>query len=211
MFTPMWHPPVGPYAGACMPMQLDSLVADCLSTNATQASCTNWTQANQGCFACVVTPLSAQKWGPILYTQSPATGGEADYANLAGCVALADPMLTNCAQALEAAFTCEVAACIANCPIPRDPASPDRKAALDALQTCIDPEAADGVCSVFSKQVAAPSCWPETADGGLPPQDGGSGDWCLYLADDMTGMYLRKYVELACGYASPVDAGGPGG
>ncbi len=200
-FVPAWHPPIGPYTGACTSTQYDSLFQVCFGPSASQTDCTKWIMDtnNYGCLSCWATPVTAQLWAPFLYALNP---GESDYVNKAGCVALTDPNAVSCAQAMEAEFSCDLAACLTDCPIPKDPSSPLRMDALNALYECLyqmNTGADSTVCGAFSAQ--ATQC-----AGSLPP----STDYCFTIDTDPAA--LRRYFELACGSPPPpMDAGSPDG
>jgi hypothetical protein len=195
-FTPTWKPPVGPYTGACTSVQLDKLITSCFDTSSTQAMCDTWVQnaANAACLTCWLGPMKADHWAPIVYTNNP---GETDYVNFPGCVELADPQLIACAQAIEANITCDLQACLSNCPVPQDPASTMRSASITALNACFGVADLSG-CTTFS----------DPANKCVGTLDGGTASFCLSASKDP--MALRQFFGLACGAAptGPPDAGG---
>jgi hypothetical protein len=71
---------------------------------------------NEACVACILTPETAAKYGPILDHGGFVT------ANVAGCLELAgdeqpDASELSCAQTVQALAGCELAACEANCAV----------------------------------------------------------------------------------------------
>jgi hypothetical protein len=212
-FTPTWAPPVQ-MPGACSDAQLTNLIASCFDMAATQAQCDAWLQDpnNKTCFHCWAGPVTATSWAPYVYALNQ---GETDYINLGGCVELTDPSQDACAKTLQAAFTCEMAACLANCPVPSgtipdggdatvDAGTVDptvRTAAIMALNSCYD-QADVGGCKTFAD--AAATC-------SNPLMEGGSGAaFCFQAATDNNA--LKQLFTLACGgTASDAGAGDSGG
>jgi hypothetical protein len=113
--------------------------------------------------------------------------------NVPDCVALADPSRTQCAHELQAAFECELSACLANCPVPMTGTTNEKMTALDSLSACF--QAADmGGCAMLVQQ--ADACIP--GDGGA---DAGPSSFCYDAAADTVA--LRQYFALVCGHAPP--------
>ena len=194
-FAATWHPPVGPFLGACKDTQIALLIAACFDPKSTQATCDAWLSApsNSTCEACWAGPYTAQEWAPFLYTDNP---GQADYVNVSGCVALVDPQETQCAHVLE----CDVAACLANCPVPSGPENAAQTAAVNALFSCFQTAEAGG-CKMLAQQ--ASSCLPPDAGA-----DAGPATFCYNAASDPGA--LGKYFSLVCGHG-PSEAGADGG
>ncbi len=76
------------------------------------------------CYACVLTPSTSTSWGALVIVDSPTAVGAATYTELdmfdtGGCIAKEDPsaMGIDCATALNELTECELAACVAYCPI----------------------------------------------------------------------------------------------
>jgi hypothetical protein len=205
-FMPTWHPPVGPYLGLCSDMQIVKLIAACFAPAAAQQTCDAWLAdaTNATCLGCWAGPASttAASWAPFLYADNP---GQSDYVNVAGCLELADPTQTLCAHALEAAFSCELAACLDNCSVPMSGTMAEQMAATNALQACMS-QADSGGC--YPLAMAAAPCIP-TLDGGIATSDAGPATFCYDTPNDSDA--LRKYFDLACG-PGPAEAGkGPDG
>jgi hypothetical protein len=173
-------------------------MADCFDmATATTTACSGWLAdtTHATCVSCFLGPVTAKTWAPFVYT---VNGGEAEYVNVGGCLALAAPGDAMCAEAIQALLTCDIAACVINCPIPTDDSAPDFKAAVNALNACFD--AADvGGCQNLAQYAkpcagladAAPTSFCFAAGGG-----------------DLDA--LRQTFALACG-ANPMtslDAGG---
>src|SRR4029077_20819097 len=72
--------------------------------------------ANARCAKCLLTPDSANSYGPLIDHGTFLT------TNVAGCIELTDPMAISCAKSVEALAGCELYACEANCTV-HDPAS----------------------------------------------------------------------------------------
>jgi len=200
-FTPTWHPPTGPYTGACTDAQLDALIKDCFVAAATAGTCNAWLadSNNTACTACWVGQPSptAMSWAPFLYVDNP---GQVDFVNVAGCLVLADPSLYTCAHSIEAMFTCDLAACQANCPVPQNASTVDVEAAESTLSACFEAANETG-CEQFA-ELAAP-CIP-SPDAGFV--DAGPASFCSSVGSDPVS--LRTYFDLACGVPhDDADAG----
>jgi hypothetical protein len=70
-------------------------------------TCSTWTQsaANAKCFGCLYTDSTAASYGALV------AYSEAVVVNTPGCIALAEPCNTQCAQAVSALYACEDDAC----------------------------------------------------------------------------------------------------
>ncbi len=190
-FTPSWKPPVGPHTGDCNDAQLDAVIASCFDPGtSSQKNCNAWfaDPTNAGCGKCWAGPVTASKWAPFVYAQNP---GESNYVNVSGCIALSEPTELQCAQSFQAAFTCGMAACLANCPVPQ---TGDTAKALQDLRACYVTADANG-CQTFATLVD--KC-------GAPLVDAGAASFCFAAETDNTA--LRQLFSLACGPA-PTDAG----
>ena len=143
-FVPMWHPPVGPFTGQCTDAQLDKVIAACFAKTATQTTCNAWLSApsNMECEGCWLGQASSSStnWAPFLYADNPGTSY---YINVPGCIALANPALVQCATSLQAVFSCDLAACLYNCPIPTTGTTAEM-AAVATLSKCFDAAGAAG-------------------------------------------------------------------
>ena len=80
-------------------------------SGASADQCNLFRTNHPACAACILTPASASRLGPIVELGGLAT------ANVAGCIELADPGGLMCAKALQAFAGCQLAACQANCPV----------------------------------------------------------------------------------------------
>jgi hypothetical protein len=128
--------------GACGPLGqgsgIQQFYTECLGTSATPTQCVSYSLAYASCAACMVTPGTADRYGPYVDV------GGALLPNVAGCIELVDssPDALACAKALQAQAGCERAACAANCPV-YDSAS------LAAYHACAA-AADEGGCQVFA-------------------------------------------------------------
>jgi hypothetical protein len=108
LFSPTWVPPLGAHLNECTPTQVSGFYAACLNPpTSTTTTCDAWTQtaANSTCFGCLYTSSTAASYGAIIaYSQALVV-------NQAGCIALAEPCNTQCAQAISAMSACEDDAC----------------------------------------------------------------------------------------------------
>ncbi|MGH7270141.1 MAG: hypothetical protein ACREJ3_06885 [Polyangiaceae bacterium] len=124
----------------------------CLGGSASPTTCATFkaaSTANAACAACIVAPMTATRFGPVINY-----GSFAD-RNTAGCIELTDPNGLPCAKAVEALLGCERAACAANCPV-------GDAASLTAYRQCAT--AADAVgCKSYA---AMASCQGRELDGG---------------------------------------------
>jgi hypothetical protein len=107
LFSPTWVPPLGAHLNKCTPAQVSGFYTACLDTISTTTTCNAWTQsaANTTCFGCLYTGSTATSYGALIgYSQALVI-------NTAGCIALAEPCNTPCAQAISAMYACEDDAC----------------------------------------------------------------------------------------------------
>jgi hypothetical protein len=197
-FTPVYNLPVGPFAGACTEDQIRGALGDCMRAlsgtggdKKAKETCLGWITGrdNATCAACLAGPVTAETWSPLLLTSS----GEPT-VNVAGCIALADPLALECAQSFEYELECDVKACVDACPIAPDD---DETAFLNCKDQANDLSVGDGGagggCSMFYSQ--AQSCRANLGDAGSPA------NFCLG-----TGVAdLTRYLMLACG-PSPASA-----
>jgi hypothetical protein len=139
------------------------------------------TPSNAACAACVLTPYTADRLGPIL------TFGEFVGGNVAGCIEVTTPSDLLCAQKVQALSDCEIDACQANCPV-TDPQS------LVDRQHCASEATKMGLCFAYAGMASA--CQAAEADAGLAEPCMNTGFKAFYDA----------VVPLFCGQAT-VDAG----
>lgn len=185
-----YHPASGQWQGACVPDAngdpITGFYDSCLGSGATSEHCSAFRATYAACVACLLTPASADKYGPLI------DDGDFVTANVAGCIELAgdqpDASQLFCASAVQALAGCEMAACQANCAV-HDSAS------LAAYQSCAT--AADsGGCATFS----------EAADCANVDEDaGGLAGACL---SDFDAFY-QAVAPRFCGLPVPagIDAG----
>jgi hypothetical protein len=172
----------------------------CLGPGASKDACTTFTQTYPACAACILTPATADQYGPVIGYSGVAQGyGGFVQPNVAGCIELTDPSKgLSCAKAVQALSGCELEACEANCPV-HDSAS------LDAYGQCareVDgagggDAAPAGGCQSYATKA---SCRADEADS--------SASTCL---SPSFKAYYDFAVPLFCGAqptASP-DAGMP--
>lgn len=163
-----------PHENACSQQLIADYYAQCLDTASTAQTCAPWTNspdaAHQACVACLVTPVTASAYGPVVET----TVGNiiVSEPNLAGCIEIADPAGLSCATKLQDRTDCDEAACNTVCPVTDDPsfqlwetcetnadnAAGSCEAYYDAT-SCVDSEMPDGG--------AAEACFPTVANPGF--------------------------------------------
>ena len=185
----------------CTSTQIASFVEACLGTDA--SFCSAWTQnpANDKCFhSCIVSQYSATPatpgqtppppvaaWGPIIDTENP---GPTTWFNVSGCIALADPTKSKCAQDLSERFQCEYAACTSSCPVPpNDPPGQNGAQWAFDYQNCTT-SADYGPCQKYTANVGT--------DCTLSTPDGGATAFCYAVASGDTGA-LTQLITQQCG------------
>jgi hypothetical protein len=140
---------------ACGPLGQGSSIQQfyeaCFGPSATPTQCTTYSLSYASCAACMVTPGTADHYGPYVDV------GGALLPNVAGCIELVDPSAAAlaCAKALQAQVGCERAACAANCPV-HDSAS------LSSYEACAAAADESG-CQVFG---VASACAGVQGDAG---------------------------------------------
>jgi hypothetical protein len=186
---PPYRPATGAGQGLCLPGAqgdpIASFYQQCLGPTATVDGCNSFTQMNQACAACILTPETAMKYGPILDHGGFVT------ANVAGCLELAgdeqaDASELSCAKTVQALAGCELAACEANCAV-HDAAS------LAQYDACASSVEAAG-CEMYA---TAASC----ADSQMEASALGA----ACLADFET--FYQVVVPVFCGAPAGSDAG----
>jgi hypothetical protein len=184
-----YHPASGMGQGLCVTGAQGDPIAGfyeaCLGSDATVDGCNAFTQLNEACVACILTPETAAKYGPILNHGGFVT------ANVAGCLELAGDEQTDaseselpCAKTVQALAGCELAACEANCAV-HDAAS------LAGYDACAANAEAAG-CEMYA---TAAACADSEEDAG--PLD------AACLGDFMT--FYDVVVPVFCG--APPDGG----
>jgi hypothetical protein len=185
-FVPaVYHPSAPPWQGVCTAHQSGDLIARfydaCLGAGAMPEGCAGFKKEYPDCAGCIVTPETAAAYGPLIDHGGFVT------ANEAGCLEVRDPAAITCAKSVQALSGCELAACVANCPV-TDATS------LSAYGKCTSQADAIG-CATY---VAAASCTSEAIEAGPSA-----------VADCVTPDFKRFYdavVPFFCGDAPP-DAG----
>jgi hypothetical protein len=187
-----YHAASGAAQGACVAGAAGDPIAgfyeECLDpATRSDAACNTFSQTYPACVACILTPETATKYGPILDHGGFVT------ANVAGCLELAgdeqqgDASELPCAKAVQALAGCELAACEANCPV-------DDGASLNEYDACSSSAAVSG-CESYD---AAAAC--EDAEG----EASAFGAACV--SDDFQTFY-DLVVPVFCGPPAPADGG----
>jgi hypothetical protein len=148
-YQPTYHPASGPWLGACSAGAIHDFDDACLGTAATTDGCNAFRQTNAACVACILSPESAKKYGPLVDHGTFVT------ANVAGCIELEDPGALACAKAVQALDGCELAACEVNCAV-HDATS------LGGYEACAS-QAESGGCNVYSTAAACGLSLPDAA------------------------------------------------
>jgi hypothetical protein len=182
-YQPTYHPASGPWLGACSTSDIHAFDDACLGTTASTDSCNAFRQANADCVACILSPESDKKYGPLVDHVTFVT------ANVAGCFELEDPTALACAKAVQALDGCELAACETNCAV-HDATS------LASYETCAS-EAETGGCGAYSTAAACGLTVPDAAPAAA-----------VCLADFQT--FYDAVVPFFCGPPPGAD-GGPHG
>jgi hypothetical protein len=186
-----YHPASGPAQGACAADDAGDPISEfydqCLGPSRSSDLCNQFRQANAACVACILTPETAARYGPILDQGGFVT------ANVAGCLELAgdqqqqpDASELPCAKAVQALAGCELDACDANCPVD-DPTS------LTEYDQCAASAAAAG-CQSYETAAACADAEGEASAFGAA---------CL---SDFQNFY-NVVVPLFCGPSAPGDSG----
>jgi hypothetical protein len=122
----------------------DTFYDKCLGDHKVPAECAAFEHApaTAACAACILTPFTAMRLGPIL-DYGGFVGG-----NVPGCIEVmgSSPDRVACASAYQALSDCEVAACQANCPV-------SDSASLAAREQCAQVADATG-CKSYSAAVS---------------------------------------------------------
>jgi hypothetical protein len=186
-----YHPASGPAQGACIADDAGDPITEfydqCLGPNRANDLCNQFRQANAACVACILTPETAAKYGPILDHGGFVT------ANVGGCLELAgdqqqepDASELPCAKAVQALAGCELDACGANCPV-------DDGASLTEYDACAASAAAAG-CQSY-----------ETAADCADAEGEASAFGAACLSDFQT--FYDVVVPVFCGPSLPGDSG----
>jgi len=182
---------------ACSAADVGDFYAKCIDGSSSSAAlCAAFKASHPACYACILTPDTAARYGPIVQHGDFAT------SNVAGCIELSaesasapDPSLLACAQAVQALGGCELAACEANCPV-TDPAS---FASYEACTTAAD----QGGCEAYE---SAASCAEALQDGGAADA-GALVEQCLLPS--FKDFYDHVVPRFCSAPPTGIDAGGP--
>jgi hypothetical protein len=177
-----YRPATGLYQGKCVPEQIAGFYDACLGPKRTKMDC-DAVVMDAGvadCVACIITPDTAARYGPIVQHGSVAE------ENLAGCIELLDPANYKCCEEVQQAVNCDVAVCSANCPV-------TDQTSFNAYSDCVT-QADQTVCSTYSMRA---QCASAEADGGAS----------LCIAGSFQEFY-DNVVPIFCGVAGAPDAGG---
>jgi hypothetical protein len=190
-----YRPATAAWQGVCIPkpgVPLDgSAPADpiklfhdkCLG-GASATQCDVFKQEYPACASCILTPDTADHYGPLIQHGGFVTG------NVAGCLELTDPGALSCAKSVQALDECELASCEANCPVS------DTTSFNNYMGCAMNADV--GGCTPYESAAAACA---------YPLTDAGPESLCF--ASDFTTFYY-SVVPLFCGPppAQIVDAGG---
>jgi hypothetical protein len=179
-----YHPAAAASQGACLVSgrgdRIQQFYDACLGSGATSDACMSFRTYHPACANCIVTPDSAEHYGPLIDHHGFLA------MNVAGCLELAVPGALSCAKSVQALSGCDLAACEANCRVS------DVKSLAD-YDTCTS--VADGAgCSAFA---AAAACAAALSDAGSTESS------CL---DTDFGRFYHEVVPLFCGAPAPADA-----
>lgn len=172
----VYHPAAAAWQGACVSKLYDPIQLfydQCLGATATTATCAKFSQDFPSCTSCILTPESADHYGPLIDHGGFVT------ANQAGCIELTDPGALACAKSVQAVSECELSSCEANCPV-------SDSASLNGYEMCVH-QADSAGCGTLE---SAAACTGPLADAG----PGAAG--CL-LTD--FAQFYNHVVPLFCG------------
>jgi hypothetical protein len=199
---------------ACTTTEM-AAAGDCLAgVGDASAECTDafGTTYQNACYLCVMTPETATAWGPFVELSIPTAAGssattELDMYNVGGCIAAEDssPVGQSCATAQDELVECEVAACLAYCPV----ASYTDTAGMTALfgdGTTANPgcmgNADSAVCLSYVNAANTACSSYVGADGGVV--SGSAMDTCTTIMNNMetvspTAASFEAYMSPFCG------------
>jgi hypothetical protein len=151
VFDPELVMDLSPQAGldACTAAAIDGFFSECTGADATMATCSAWTDANQPCLDCLFAiPMDSTHWAPLIQTENGFL-----LVNVAACEAQVQ-MLPNCVVEVVNPSLCTLTAC--------DTCETD-----EGFDTCLA-EAASEACADL---MITPACEP--VDMGMSPECGG--------------------------------------
>jgi hypothetical protein len=154
-WQPTWTPPEAFAEGACSATQIAGYYTACLASPIDPATCTQYTLANEACFACLDSSDTDAKLGPVVWHLNR----EYYTVNVAGCLAhvLANDTPTGCGAIYGETVECQEQACN-GCFMTANPSFTDFAACED--------QAASNVCKGLHDSIG-PACG--NLDSG-PPQ-----------------------------------------
>jgi hypothetical protein len=181
-----YRPATGAWQGVCVDDGQDLIgqyYDACFGDNATPAACAAFktmSAASAACAACILTPVTAEKLGPII-----------DYGgfvgkNTAGCIQLVDTGGMPCATAVQVLTGCELQACQANCPV-------SSSASLDDYYECAQDADGNGCASYYAMAACGQAL------------DGGPASICAAAAFK---DFYDAVVPLFCGQRATLDLDG---
>jgi hypothetical protein len=185
----MYHSAAAANQGVCSPDQIMEFYNDCLGPSVDAGACHALSQpdaADAACVACILTPDTADHYGPLIDHATFIT------ENVAGCIEVTDASGLSCAKAEAALAGCELAACEASCPV----VDMKTRAAYDACANQAD----NSGCQAYATMAAC------TSDAGA--SDAGA-SMCSFPTFE---AFYRNVVPRFCGTpsgdsgASPYDA-----
>lgn len=185
-FTPTWVAPTALGQQRCSAEQVDAIMHCQLEPDANVVACQAITadKPNKDCATCLFSESTAARFGPVI------SGNGVLSLNLAGCIALLEPNVTNtgCGAKRQALDECTERAC----PYPIE--SDD---AVAAGTTCFE-TARKTVCSTFAAGVAC-------VDDLTAP--GARAEVCALPGATPFVEHAIRYGNLFCGSPPPTDGG----
>jgi hypothetical protein len=189
-FKPVWKPPTPFHQGACLDPDTGSPLwpsfrTACLGASGSKTECAQFTDPTNvkyyKCGQCIATADSADHYGPVIVHTGWAE------LNIPGCLANAmnDPTGVKCGASVQAARSCAMAACGANCPVTSE-------ATLTLFNMCTR-SANDTLCTSY---VGAAACLDQIPD---------AGDVAKCTESKPFDARFDDMVELFCG--GLIDAG----
>ena len=182
-WKPTWRPPELPRA-ACTNAQLANVFLACESATSSTSACLGWNHdpANAGCLQCLYSTEDEPTYGPIIYLRNRDR-----LVNAPGCIALldGDRSPAGCGAEVQAHFSCQDEACMANCTTFEELHQCEEKAASSVCaqyrpgkvcgdpsmySKCLDHDSFDDFYVAFARMF----CGVPAADGGGTSPDGGA-------------------------------------
>ena len=178
---------IGLAGGSCTAAQ-DEGISSCMGAGTT---CSAYDVGS--CATCAFTEFTSSAWGPFAYVTAAGAGGVTlPFYNFAGCITKLDPVGgAACARAVNQALECELASCLAYCPIASlsDTAGADALLGTSTTNGCLG-DADSSVCAQYVDAENA-ACLPLSTDAGTGPVN-----LCNTLLD---ASDEGPYIGLFCG------------